>query len=79
MHEHSPDAFASELSAALGDAVSFGFFDRGIHATDASHYQIMPRAVVVPRDEADVVASLRVAAAHGVPTTARRASVFFST
>ncbi len=46
---------------------------RGMYATDASHYQIMPRCVVVPRDEADVAAVLSVAREHSVPITGRGA------
>lgn len=44
---------------------------RGMYATDASHYQVMPVAVVVPRDEADVVAAVAVAREHGVVITGR--------
>jgi len=42
-----------------------------MYATDASHYQMMPRVVVVPADEDDVVATMAVARAHGVPITGR--------
>jgi len=44
---------------------------RGIYATDASHYQMTPRVVVVPGDEADVIATMAVAREHGVPITGR--------
>ncbi len=44
---------------------------RGIYATDASHYQMVPQAVVIPLDEADVVATVRVARERGVPITSR--------
>jgi len=44
---------------------------RGMHATDASHYQIMPACVVVPRDEDDVIAAVGIAAKHQIPITAR--------
>lgn len=44
---------------------------RGMYATDASHYQIMPRAVVVPKDEADVAAVVKIAREFGVPITGR--------
>lgn len=43
----------------------------GMYATDASIYQIMPVAVVCPRDEADVVQCMKIASAHGVPILAR--------
>ena len=46
-------------------------FDRGRYATDASFYQIVPQAVVVPRRFADVEAALAIARDEGVPVTAR--------
>ena len=36
--------------------------DRGRYATDASIYQVMPLAVFVPRDTADVKTALDIAA-----------------
>ena len=41
--------------------VSFDPYLLGIYATDASHYQIMPKGLVVPRDRADVEAVVRIA------------------
>ncbi len=48
-----------------GDVI-FDEVGRGIYATDASIYQIMPVAVVLPRDEADVCAAVQTAAEHSV-------------
>lgn len=42
-----------------------------MYATDASIYQIFPLGVVVPRDDADVEATIAIAREHGVPVTAR--------
>ena len=44
---------------------------RGMHATDASHYQMMPACVVVPKDEQDVIEAVKIATANGMPITAR--------
>ncbi len=65
----------SELTAALrqeirGDVLTDAV-SRGIYATDASFYQITPRAIVTPRDAEDVRAAVRLAAAHGVPVLPR--------
>jgi FAD/FMN-containing dehydrogenase/Fe-S oxidoreductase len=46
-------------------------FSRGRYATDASIYQIMPAAVVVPRSTADVAAALSVAREEGLALTMR--------
>ena len=51
--------------------MSFDPLIRGLHATDASHYQQTPRCVVVPVDEADCLASLRTAHDHHVAVTPR--------
>ena len=46
-------------------------FSRGRYATDASFYQIVPEAVVVPRRPEDLAATLAFAREAGVPVTAR--------
>ncbi|MBT4482366.1 MAG: FAD-binding oxidoreductase, partial [Candidatus Latescibacteria bacterium] len=38
----------------------------GIYATDASNYQIMPRAVVVPCDNDDIREAVQIAAKYGI-------------
>ncbi len=45
----------------------------GIYATDASVYQIKPLAVVVPKDEEDVILAHQVAFAHDLPILPRGA------
>ncbi|WP_420349068.1 FAD-binding and (Fe-S)-binding domain-containing protein [Pelagibius sp.] len=64
-------ALARRLNAAVeGDA--FGDpFSRGRYATDASIYQVMPRAVVVPRTMADVDATLAIAREEGLAVLPR--------
>lgn len=39
---------------------------RGIYATDASMYQMMPMAVVLPRDREDLIAAVRICAEHQI-------------
>src|SRR5207245_2878797 len=46
-------------------------FTRGRYATDASHYQMMPLGVVLPRSIAEAERALAVARAEGVSVTAR--------
>jgi FAD/FMN-containing dehydrogenase len=54
----------------LGD-VHCDRFTRGRYATDASHYQIMPIGVVVPRTIDDANRALAIAREERVPVTAR--------
>ena len=44
---------------------------RGRYATDASHYQMMPAAVAIPRTIGEATKAVAVAVAEGVPVTAR--------
>ncbi|MEQ9453537.1 MAG: FAD-linked oxidase C-terminal domain-containing protein [Phycisphaeraceae bacterium] len=71
-------AIERDLQAVTRGEVMTDIVSRGIHATDASHYQIMPTCVVVPVDEADCVAAVQVAAKHGLPVTARGAGTSLS-
>ena len=59
------------LGAEIEGDVLTDAFSRGRYATDASFYQIVPEAVVVPRRFDDVAATLAFARAAGVPVTAR--------
>jgi FAD/FMN-containing dehydrogenase/Fe-S oxidoreductase len=61
------DALRPRLAGDLRtDAVS-----RGLYATDASMYQIMPVAVLIPRHTGDVQAALEVAHEHDMPVLPR--------
>ncbi|QDS91386.1 Anaerobic glycerol-3-phosphate dehydrogenase subunit C [Roseimaritima multifibrata] len=44
---------------------------RGVYATDASLFQMFPRCVVVPRDQADLCHAMKIAAAHKISVTPR--------
>jgi FAD/FMN-containing dehydrogenase/Fe-S oxidoreductase len=61
----------SALAAAVEGEVRFDRLSRALYSTDASVYQIVPLGVVVPRTEADVMATVRQCARFGVPLTAR--------
>ncbi|MBT3296575.1 MAG: FAD-binding protein [Verrucomicrobia bacterium] len=64
-------ALEAALRACVQGEVYTDAFSRGMHATDASHYQVMPLCVVVPRGEADCMAAVQTAAQFGVPLTPR--------
>src|SRR5947207_10871496 len=55
----------------LEGEVLFDAFSRGRYSTDASHYQIEPLGVVVPRSDDDVRAALAIAREEGVPVLPR--------
>jgi FAD/FMN-containing dehydrogenase/Fe-S oxidoreductase len=59
------------LKAHVAGDVLFDRFSRGRYATDASHYQMMPAGVVVPRSMDGAAAAIQIAREEGVPVTAR--------
>jgi FAD/FMN-containing dehydrogenase/Fe-S oxidoreductase len=67
----TPSDFERRLRQEIRGGVFFDQVTRGIYATDASHYQVMPRCVVTPRDQEDAVVATRIAGQCGVPITAR--------
>src|SRR5438445_12421533 len=59
------------LRSSIDGEVLFGAFDRGRYATDASHYQMMPAGVVVPRTTEAALRALAIARQEHVSVTAR--------
>ncbi len=72
------DLFVEELAGLLQDPVLDGTLARGLYATDASHYQITPRAVAHPRSEEEVVAAVECAGRHAVALTPRGSATSLS-
>lgn len=66
-----PAALERDLRDALRGDVSFDTLTRGLHSTDASHYQIMPACVVWPADADDAATAVRIAGEHRCPITPR--------
>lgn len=65
---------AAQLIAAVAedpDSVSARLIDLHARAPDASHYLLIPEAVAIAHDAADVARMLRVGARHGIPVTLR--------
>ena len=58
--------FQQELHGRIKGEVSFDPMKLGLYATDASIYEIMPLALVVPRDTDDVMAAVEIAVRHKV-------------
>src|SRR5258706_3618085 len=64
-------ALESALRRALDGEVRFDAGTRAIYSTDASNYRQVPVAVVIPRHDADVLATLSIARDHSIPILAR--------
>src|SRR6476620_10578447 len=58
-------SFVADLQKCVGD-VLVDDYSLGMYATDASHYQIIPLAVVLPRDEAEVSKAVEIARNHKI-------------
>jgi FAD/FMN-containing dehydrogenase/Fe-S oxidoreductase len=65
------DGLRRDLEGALEGEVRFDRVSRALYSTDASVYQIVPRAVVVPRSAQDLTRIVEIAGRHGCPITAR--------
>ncbi len=65
------EALERDLRAVVRGEVRFDDRARALYATDASPYRMVPLGVVVPLDDEDVRAAVRVAAAHGAPLLPR--------
>ncbi|OWK34425.1 FAD-binding and (Fe-S)-binding domain-containing protein [Fimbriiglobus ruber] len=59
------------LTRNISGEVRFDDTSRKLYATDASHYQIDPLGVVVPKTVDDLAATVQIAAELNVPITAR--------
>jgi FAD/FMN-containing dehydrogenase/Fe-S oxidoreductase len=59
------------LKAEISGDIAFDPFTRGRYATDASHYQIMPLGVVMPRTVADAERAIALARQEGVTVLPR--------
>ena len=59
------------LRGDLAGEARFDLFNRGLYATDASIYQIMPAGVVIPATVEDIAVTLDFARARGLPLTLR--------
>src|SRR6185295_11484574 len=60
-----------KLKAEITGEVMFDRFSRGRYATDASHYQMMPLGIVVPRTVAEAERTLALAREEGVSVLPR--------
>src|SRR3954463_12396944 len=60
-----------ELRAGIKGEVRFGDGDRGMYASDAGNYRMVPIGVVLPMDTEDVMHVLAVCRRHGAPIVAR--------
>ena len=69
----SPPSLAARLARELEGETHFDAFTRGRYSTDASHYQIEPVGVVVPRNAADVRRAIEIAGDAGVSILPRGA------
>ncbi|MDP6537592.1 MAG: FAD-linked oxidase C-terminal domain-containing protein [Gammaproteobacteria bacterium] len=62
---------ARRLKQELQGDVLFDDFSRGRYSTDASIYQLMPIGVVIPHNDQDVEAAVKIAAEEGIPVLPR--------
>ncbi len=64
-------AIEAELRRSIRGEVRFDAGSRALYATDGSNYRQVPIGVVIPRDIADVLATVAVCRQHGAPLLSR--------
>lgn len=65
------EALSKELSDSVHGEVRFDKGSRALYATDGSSYRQIPIGVVLPKDDADVVATVAACQRHDVPLLPR--------
>ena len=65
------DAIAKQLAAHVSGQVRFDDMMRVLYSTDASHYQVYPIGVVLPKTNEDIAAAVHICAEHGLPIVPR--------
>src|SRR5438067_756155 len=75
IHDTFPeaDALEQQLRSTIHGEVRFDPASKALYATDASNYRHIPIGVVIPRDEADVVATVAACRAVNAPLLSRGA------
>jgi FAD/FMN-containing dehydrogenase/Fe-S oxidoreductase len=67
------DALEQQLRAHIRGEVRFDAASKALYATDGSNYRHIPIGVVIPRDEADVIATVAACRAVNAPLLSRGA------
>ncbi|MGO1316452.1 MAG: FAD-binding oxidoreductase, partial [Cellulomonadaceae bacterium] len=70
---HDTADLVAALRAGVRGTVHDSTLRRAEYSTDASNYRVVPRVVVLPRDTADVLETLRISRETGMPVTSRGA------
>src|SRR5690349_207273 len=67
----NPDDLRERLEGRIKGEVRFAEGDRGMYASDASNYRMVPLGVILPRDADDVEHAVSICREAGVPIHAR--------
>ena len=62
---------AGRISGEIEGEVQFDPFTRGRYSTDASHYQVEPIGVVIPKSAEDITRVIQIASDEGVAVLPR--------
>lgn len=76
LHNPLPERVSSFIAACDGRITGdlrADEYTRMLYSTDASLYQLMPHAVLIPRTSEDVITAVSLAAEHGLPVLPRAA------
>src|ERR1043165_7804780 len=64
-------SLAAELRREVRGEVRFSSGDRGLYASDASNYRMVPLGVILPKDSDDIISAVAACRKYGAPIFAR--------
>ncbi len=67
-------SFLDEIKEAIEGEVRSDPVSRNLYSVDASIYEVMPQAVVIPKNKTDILSTVKIAAKYNIPITARGAA-----
>ncbi len=70
-NNHRFQLFLTELKKMITSEVKTDDLSLGLYATDASLYQLLPLAVVIPKNESDLIILVKLANEYNIPLLAR--------
>ena len=70
-NNHRFQLFLTELKKMITSEVKTDDLSLGLYATDASLYQLLPLAVVIPKNESDLIILVKLANEYNIPILAR--------
>lgn len=67
-------SYLNEIKELIEGEVRSDLINRQLYSVDASIYEVIPQAIVIPKNSTDILSTVKVAAKYKIPITARGAA-----